>query len=191
MANFLTAFNITMKTEYGFNPGNGEAMTINGIDDSQHPDWSGWAIVQNIIAENPGLSPRQYNALFDNNGPLQALIQAFFKANFWDTSLLDQVSDQYVANSIYDCSVNPCLIGSGQVAQMAVNVVKPGNIVVDGIFGPNSLRAVNGVNAPLFVTAFNGIRIANYYTRVRLTPVDAQWLPSWKSRCIPYPSPGL
>jgi hypothetical protein len=187
MADFLTAFNATMKqSEYGFNSGSGEALTINGIDRGQNRDWTGWAIVDEIIAANPGLTDIEYNKLFDANADLQGLIQSFFEANYWPTCRCANIINQEVANALYDGTVNPCIIGVGKAAQIAINSLTPGKLTADGQFGPKSLGAVNAEDPQLFVTAFNAVRIADYYQRVSLTPGDGQWLESWLSRCKPY-----
>ena len=48
MADFITAFNITMQTEGGYNPGIGEAETYMGVDRSQNADWNGWGEIDTI-----------------------------------------------------------------------------------------------------------------------------------------------
>jgi hypothetical protein len=71
---------------------------------------------------------------------------------------------------------------------MACNVVVQKSIAVDGAVGPLTIGCINGLSPNLYLTAFNGIRAANYYERVRLTPANQQWLSSWLGRCKPYVS---
>lgn len=184
MADFIQAFNNTMKTEYGYNPGNGEAETINGVDRSMHPALPLWGIVDTIKKQNPGATIKQLNRLFDANKDLQSAIQYFYRATFW--GLFDEIKDQQVANALFDAQVNPCIITGNKAAQIAANVAKHGIVKVDGNLGALSIIAINSLKPELFVTAFNGVRIANYYERVRLSPNMAQWLPSWVGRCKPY-----
>lgn len=186
MADFLTAFNITMKTEGGYNPGNGEAETYMGVDRSQNPKWSGWAIIDQIKGANKNATVTQLNVLFKANTTLQSLVQSFYKTYYWDNIGLSGVIDQQVANGLFDCSVNPCLIPVGKSVQMACNTVKQGIVKVDGQFGNASLTALNSLKPDLLLTAFNGIRVANYYERVKLSPSMVQWLSSWLGRCKPY-----
>jgi lysozyme family protein len=186
MADFITAFNITMQTEGGYNPGQGEAETYMGVDRSQNPNWGGWVIVAAVKAANPGASINALNSLFEKNSSLQAEVQKFYKANYWDTILLDTINDQQVANALFDCSVNPCITSVSKTAQMACNTVVQKSLTVDGEVGAQTIACINNLPQNLYVTAFNGIRVANYYERVNLTPGDKEWLSSWLGRCKPY-----
>ncbi len=186
MADFLTAFNITMQTEGGYNPGDGEAETYKGIDRSQNPNWAGWAVIYSVKTANPGASVSTLNSLFAADEELQADIQSFYKTGYWDTLGLDAITDQQVANALFDCNVNPCIITASKAAQMACNTVKQKSVTVDGAVGNLTRTCINSLPPDLYLTAFNGIRVANYYERVRLSPDMAQWLSSWLGRCKPY-----
>ncbi len=186
MADFLTAFQITMQTEGGYNPGTGEAETYMGVDRSQNPDWSGWPIIDQINAANPGASVSTLDSLFSENQALQTSVQQFYEAGYWSPCQLTTINDQQTANAMFDCAVNPCIISMSRVAQMACNTVQHNAVTVDGQIGNLTLTCINSLPPNLYVTAFNGIRVANYYQRVSLTPADAQWLSSWLSRCAPY-----
>jgi lysozyme family protein len=186
MANFLIAFNQTMQTEGGYNPGVGEAETYAGVDRSKNAGWNGWPIIDQIKQANPGASVPALNTLFMANAALQADVQQFYAVNYWNPLLLDQVNDQQVANGLFDCSVNPCIITASTAAQIACNVVKHGAVGVDGQVGKLTIGGINSLPPNLYLTAFNGVRAANYYERVRLTPDTKQWLSSWLGRCKAY-----
>ncbi|MDP9079103.1 MAG: hypothetical protein M3O71_16875 [Bacteroidota bacterium] len=186
MADFLTAFQITMQTEGGYNPGDGEAETYMGVDRSQNPNWSGWPTIDQIKAANPGATISALNKLFAANHTLQANIQQFYQSGYWDAYKLSTITDQQAANAMFDCAVNPCLISMDYVAQMACNTVQHNVVGVDGQIGKLTRGCINSLPANLFVTAFNGIRVANYYERVKLNPTDKQWLSSWLGRCKVY-----
>jgi lysozyme family protein len=186
MANFLTAFQITMQTEGGYNPGIGEAETYMGVDRSQNPTWKGWPIIDQVKAANPGASISKLNTLFAASQALQIDVQQFYQAGYWTPFQLNTIADQQVANAIFDCAVNPCIISVSRVVQMACNTLKHNAVTVDGQFGNKTLTCIKSLAPNLYVTAFNGIRVANYYERIKLTPADAQWLGSWLSRCKVY-----
>lgn len=186
MADFLTAFQITMQTEGGYNPGNGEAETYMGVDRSQNPNWNGWPAIDEIKAANPGASIATLNKLFAADQALQTNIQQFYKSGYWDNYQLSAITDQQAANAMFDCAVNPCLISMDSVAQIACNTMQHNAVDVDGKMGRITRGCINSLPPNLFVTAFNGIRVANYYERVRLTPANKQWLSSWLSRCKTY-----
>ena len=186
MADFITAFNITMQTEGGYNPGIGEAETYMGVDRSQNADWNGWGAIDTIKQANPGADVPTLDNLFSADEGLQSDVQQFYEAGYWTSLQLDAVNDQQVANSLFDCSVNPCIISVSDAAQIACNILKHGSVTVDGQIGPNTLTGINALPPNLYLTAFNGIRVANYYERVKLTPADKEWLASWLGRCAPY-----
>lgn len=79
--------------------------------------------------------------------PLETALQ-IYKTKYWDIQLLDQVTDQDVADELFDTGVN-CGPGFAiRSAQRAVNVLnKEGtrwfNITVDGVSGPNTVAAIN------------------------------------------------
>ncbi|MFD2874028.1 glycosyl hydrolase 108 family protein [Mucilaginibacter ximonensis] len=183
MANFNIAYQRTIiKIEGEYNPGNGEAETYRGIDRGANPKWPGWAIIDAIKKESPGISVARMNAALAANTQLQADIQSFYKANYWDVLSLDAVSSQIKANALFDCSVNPCIIGVVKAAQIACNAIKQKSVSVDGDFGALTLACINALDEKLFDLAFCAVRQANYYERTRLTPSASQWLSSWLFR---------
>ncbi|MDO3641986.1 glycosyl hydrolase 108 family protein [Mucilaginibacter sp. L3T2-6] len=189
MADFQIAYKRTvLGIEGGYDPGTNEAETYRGIDRSQNQHWPGWAVIDAVKAGNRSLTLAQLNTVLNGNNQLQANVQAFYKTNYWDVlspgSLLglDPVMSQVKANALFDCSVNPCIIGVVKAAQIACNVVKPKALIVDGKYGAKTLACINSTNDKEFDLAFAAVRQANYYERVRLTPHDADWLASWLYR---------
>jgi len=180
MANFNEAQAITGKTEYGYNPGIGEAQTINGVDRSQNPKWQGWTIVDNILNRCPQLTPHQLNLIFDADTELQNMILSFFKVNYWDVLSLDEVNDQQVANTCYDCSINQ---GSGIAArfmQIACNALHV-PVIVDGQIGSKTLAAINSINPVAYYDEINTLREARYKASN-----NKEWIADWLSRLTPY-----
>lgn len=183
MADFNIAYRRTIiGIEGEYNPGIGEAETYRGIDRGANPRWPGWQIIDAIKKANPGITTPQMNAKLSVNADLQADIQRFYKMNYWDVISLDHVVSQIIANALFDCSVNPCIISVTKAAQIACNVVKPKALVVDGSFGAKTLVCLNTIDEKLFDIAFSGVRTADYYERTRLTPSMYQWLSSWLHR---------
>lgn len=104
MAQFNPAFQITMGNEGGYanNPNDRGGETYKGVAKNFWPNWSGWPIVDGIIATKPP----SINQALNNNAQLQTLVLSFYKANFWDTESLDNINDQQVANQLFDTAVN-------------------------------------------------------------------------------------
>jgi hypothetical protein len=187
MADYSKAFKITIVGNEGqYNPGDGEAETYRGIDRSQNPKWSGWQIVDIIKRDHPNASVTQLNLAFSQNAGLQANVLNFYKLNYWNTLNLDLVSDQQLANNLFDGSVNPCIDSAANVMQLACNAVQPGALVIDGVIGPKTIACINSFDGEAVFNAVNAIRAANYRKKVQMTPRMAQWLSVWLRRLVSY-----
>jgi len=187
MAQFEIAYKITVFGNEGFyNPGNGEAETYEGLDRSQNPDNPIWPIIDRIKAAIPCISIAEMNRALAANAQVQAAVKNFYIARYWDVLHLNDITDQQVANNLFDCSINPCIESAARVMQEAVNTIKPGALVVDGKAGPLTVAAVNGIDAEMVFNAINAIRKANYEKRVQLSPKMAPWLRVWLNRLVAY-----
>lgn len=173
MANFLIADSITQKTEAGYNPGNGEAETAMGVDRAANPHWSGWAIVDG----NKPCSTADMNRALLGNSNFMPLVHSFFKSNYWDVLKLDIVTDQRVADNLFDCSINQ---GSG----IAVRFMQQASgVPVDGVIGPQTINAINNGNGEQIYNTINQLRKARYEVSAG---AHHEWLNSWLGRLTPY-----
>lgn len=189
MADFTEAYKITiLQNEGGYNPGKGEKETYRGIDRGANPNWKGWQIVDACKKANLGISEIKLNLLLSQNNALQLNIQLFYKKNYWDVISLDKVSDQQLANNLFDCSVNQ---GSGMAAksmQVACNytieVTKSSikELAVDKNIGLATLDAFNSLPALRLNTEINAEREASYRTDAGY----AQWGKVWAKRLLTY-----
>lgn len=186
MADFSKAFKITMTNEGGYNPGINEAETYKGIDRSINPNWGGWKLIDALKKGNASLTTAQLNTILGGNPALQVNIQNFYKVNYWDVLKLDQVKDQQVANNLFDCSVNPCMVSASHVMQQACNEVKTGALTVDGVIGSHSITCINSLSGRDVFEAVNAIREGNYRHRVESSPDKKVWLKDWLKRLIKY-----
>lgn len=177
MANFEIAQAITMKTEAGYanNPNDNGGETFAGIARKFWPNWNGWQYIDRHKAIH-GLN--FINSLL-SDVTMQRCINEFYKANFWDINKLDLITDQQIANSVYDMGVNA---GTGTVAKM---LQRAANVVVDGNIGSGTLADVNSGNAEFIYNSINSQR-ESYYNQLATKPNQAQFLKSWLSRIKPY-----
>lgn len=191
MADFLTAYNKTViGREGGLNPGIGENFTYRGIDEGENPHWPGWPTVHAVYNANKAAGVAHVNALLAADAALQANIQSFYKANYWDTVKLDLVNDQKLANNLFDCSVNQgeglackfMQIACNYVAAMVKATIKP--LVIDLKIGPGTLAAFNSLSAPRLMLEINAEREASY----RNDRQYAQWGKIWEERLENYVS---
>lgn len=173
MANFLVADSITAKTEAGYNSGNGEAETAMGIDRGANPHWNGWVIVDGY---KPCTAAEMNHALL-GNANFMPLVHSFFKANYWDALKLDFVSNQQVADNLFDCSINQ---GSGIAARF---MQQASGVKFDGVIGPQTLNAINNGNDEAIYNTINQLRRERYEVSAVAHP---EWLNSWLGRLTPY-----
>jgi lysozyme family protein len=184
MANFLTAFSITMANEGGYsnNPNDRGGETYAGIASNFWPKWQGWPIVHQIIAQKPA----SLNSALRANTQLQSFVQSFYKTNFWDVLSLDLLNLQQSANQLFDTGVN---MGSGVAAkflQEAVNAVKPNTLIVDGQVGHQTIAAANSFTDEDLYNQICILRKNRYLAIIAANPSQAVFEKGWLSRITPF-----
>lgn len=98
MADFLTAYKITAKNEGGYvddlNDAGGE--TYCGITRKNFPHWTGWTEVdQHKPIKSGTIIPE-----------IDLLVEDFYRNNFWNPVNGNTITDQDLANQVYDMAVN-------------------------------------------------------------------------------------
>lgn len=192
VADFRKAFLKTGGNEGGsqHNPGDKGNLpdlgTYKGVAPRSNPNWRGWAIIK---AEMNGLTPqpeygtpayrgwvKELDRRLDNNAALQRYVIDFFKSGYWDKYRLDEVTDQSVAEKLYDRIVNAG--GNGvKIMQRCVGVED------DGVVGPDTLHHINSMDPTVLLQRFKE-ESEKYYTRiVENNPSQNIFLASWLSRC--------
>lgn len=184
MAQFLQAFQITMGNEGGYsnNPNDHGGETYAGIARNYWPNWAGWSVVEATKTQ----SPSNLDAALHANSNLQADVEAFYKANFWDVISLDSITSQQIANQLFDTAVN---MGTGIAArflQEGVNNLKPGTLAVDGAVGPHTVAAANAASAEALYNQIIQLRKDRYLQIIAANPSQAQFEHSWFSRIKPF-----
>ncbi|WP_207429032.1 glycoside hydrolase family 108 protein [Pedobacter sp. SYSU D00535] len=186
MANFITAFHITMTNEGGYsnNPNDRGGETYAGIASNFWPKWPGWPIVRQIVAQKPA----NLNTALRTNAQLQTFVEDFYKKNFWDDLSLDALNHQQSANQLFDTSVN---MGSGigaKFLQQAVNALKPNTLVVDGQVGAKTIAAANACTDEALYNEICALRKARYMAIIAANPALAVFEKGWLSRITPFNS---
>ncbi len=182
MADFQKTYRITiLGNEGGYNPGIGEHETYAGIDRGANPNWGGWKIIDVVKRDNAHVTTAKMNSLLATNAALQSNIQAFYKANYWDTAKLDNVTDQQLANNLFDCSVNQGEGLARKFMQRACNACGA-TLTLDGQIGPATLTAFNSLDPAKIMAAINADRLASY----KQDREYAQWGKIWEKRLVNY-----
>lgn len=138
--------------------------TYKGIARNYHPNWLGWG----IIDKYKKLYPNSFKTSLKNSTKLQSFVKLFYKQNYWD--VFNGNSLPYiVAEELLDQSINQ---GTGKLGgerlQEALNLLnRDGKLFkdldVDGVVGPETLKAVKKVNQRRLVKVLNGLQFMRYY----------------------------
>jgi len=117
-------------------------------------------------ADMPGVNMRDLT-------PAQAI--AYYEENYWKP-LYSQISDQLVANKLFDMGVLDGVGTAVRILQQAIPITP-----ADGGFGPNTLAAVNAADSGLLQRFKNGL-LAREEQVAAAHPAEEKFLDGWKTR---------
>jgi len=100
MANFKEAWSITSVNEGGYANVDGDTggETYRGITRKNFPHWKGWPIVD--------LHKPLHHGAIINDQNLEGMVEQFYIDNFWKPVHGDTMTDQDLANQVFDMAVN-------------------------------------------------------------------------------------
>jgi lysozyme family protein len=146
MADFNIAFSKTMGIEgtYSNNPNDRGQETYCGISRRYHPNWNGWIIVDELKTKDITLLKTN----LENHPELSKLVKDFYRDNYWNRFLGNEIADQDVADELFDTSVNIGVSNACKIFQHSLNLLDRNEIlfktlVVDGLIGNTTLHAFN------------------------------------------------
>jgi lysozyme family protein len=171
MAAFEPAVQITLRNEGGFfhNPATGEVVNYG---------------ITLTFVRNSGYRPDADEAFIQNLAEQEA--QQIYRTYFWDGFQIGSITNQDLANKVFDLCVN---MGPGGAArdggvtllQRAVNDCG-GNCAVDGKLGPLSLNAINALAPAGLLTAYRRRARERYEAIAAANPNLKNNLPGWLTR---------
>ena len=187
MANFDEAYNITLKHEGGYTNDKDDlgAETYKGISRKYNPSWYGWKVIDQYKL-NKG-----FPKILDTDVNLDNEVKKFYKANYWDVNLLDQVKSQNVANEMFDTGVNMGVGRAAQFLQKALNLLNKNNkiyddVVEDGKMGKNTLDALEKCVAhkgdEFIYKVLNILQGQHYIEYMTKSPTQEKYAYGWLSR---------
>jgi lysozyme family protein len=163
MADFLPAFEAMIRNEGGYVlhdvPGDRGGMTYAGIARNMNPQWPGWDLIDHKQAVPA------------------ALVRDFYKRAYWDNIRGDQLSNQVIAQTIFDFHVNAGA-AARKLAQLVVGATP------DGQFGDKTVAALNAQDEHKFVMAYALAKIARYRDIVQRDRTQAKFLLGWINRTL-------
>lgn len=168
MSQFLPALNFVLDNE----DRNREYAVV--------PDPGGAAIA--------GINSRAWPTAYANIARLPQMQRAsavanFYQTEFWNVMRLGGLESQDLANRVLDCGVNCGLYTATRMLQSAANTLGA-TLSVDGLLGPVSLEAINGIEPERMLATYRQARVARYEKIAAANPADRVYLPAWKARAV-------
>ena len=180
MKNFTNAFYTLMSLEFN-NPKNAlhknpneKGLTFMGIYETAHPNWQGWGQVRAAINAYGDLEKASV-ALYNDDALIEK-VKIFYKKEFWDKMRLDEVDSELKACELFVFGVNIDTVPAVRVLQRLLGVV------VDGIMGAQTLKALNNYNEQAFDVDFDRAEIAYYRNLVKARPEYHVYERGWINR---------
>jgi len=176
MAEFNSAFEKMLGHEGGYSndPDDLGKETYKGISRANHKNWSGWSLIDKYKG-NP-----DFPSILNKDVQLQKEIEEFYRSNFWSPLNADQISNQTIATSIFDFSVNAGIVTSVRLIQSIVGTK------VDGLIGEQTLKRINNLDFGYVQSAFTVAKIKHYTAIVKKRPANKKYFYGWVIRALEF-----
>jgi len=165
MADFAPAFEKMLHDEGGMQltniPGDRGGMTYAGIARNANPDWAGWQFIDRK----------------DFGGATQ-LVREFYKVNFWDRIRGDDLTNQAIAETIFNFAVNTGVGVASKLSQLIVGVTP------DGAIGAKTVERLNICTAEKFLPAYALAKIQRYVDICMKNRDQSKFLLGWVRRSL-------
>ena len=164
MANFEIAFEKTLLAEGGYQhtrvANDHGSETYAGISRRANPDWAGWKFLEN------------------GSTPPTDMVREIYRTNYWNKVGGNQITDQSIAETLYDFAVNAGVATASKLAQTVAGVTP------DGVIGPKSIAAINGTYPTFFNLAYFVAKIKRYEQIVSKDRSQSKFLLGWVRRSL-------
>lgn len=189
MANFDEAFKLTLHFEgkYVNDPADLGGETYCGISRIFHPNWIGWTDVDTSKKKN-----NNFPKCLDFIKSLNSSVKNFYYYNFWNSFLGDKLSNQKLANKLFDISVNMGVNRAVKFLQTSLNTLNKNeelysDLVEDGFFGSLTFKTIELFydksrypdNLVKAITILQGYR---YLNNARKSPIQERFMDGWINR---------
>ena len=165
MADFNPAFEKMISDEGGYQltdiPGDRGGQTYAGIARKPNPDWAGWQFIDR-----------------KDFGSATPLVREFYKLNFWDRVRGDELTNQAIAETIFNFGVNT---GTGVAIKLAQLIV---GVTPDGAIGPKTIERLNICTTEKFLPAYALAKISRYVQICMKDRSQSKFLLGWCRRTL-------
>lgn len=174
MADFKNAFQLMIAHEGGYvnDPDDPGGETYKGVARKIFSKWDGWVKID-LLKRMSG-----FPGNLDKDPEIQEAIKDFYEVQFWNRLSGSLISEQAVANSIFDFAVNAGTGTSASLAQMVVETE------ADGVIGNESIAKINAFNPDHFLASFTVAKIARYVNIVKKRPTSRKYFYGWILRAL-------
>lgn len=199
MSEFKLAYDKTLANEgqYSNDPRDRGGETWKGIARKMHPEWEGWSIIDETKLN---VNANQIAFALSKDDELDLLVQDFYKVEFWNKLLLDQIKDQDITNELFDTAVNQGTVIAVKQLQEALNLLNNNqkhysDIAEDGKIGEGTLKAYRSYmltanfpgrstdrNVRTLLKLMNGLQAARYAEICEENPDQEVWFYGWVNR---------
>lgn len=185
MADFKTALKDTLGIEGGVsnNPKDRGGFTYKGISRKNWPRWAGWVLVDELMNSGSLIHPQVVDKL-------DRMVDDFYLVNFWDRISLSSITNQKIANELFDTSVNVGTKTAATFLQRALNLLNQEgklyeDITIDGIIGIKTLQLTNLHPYPdALLKLLNGLQLSYYVVICEKDATQETFLRGWLKRTI-------
>jgi lysozyme family protein len=173
-ADFKQALQLVLQNEGGYvnDPNDAGGETYKGVARNMNSSWDGWVLVD-LAKQQSG-----FPGNLANNTELNLKIEHFYKVNYWDKLQGNLISDQRVANAIFDFGVNAGVSTSAVLAQKVAGAKE------DGVIGEKSIASINQMEAEPFLAYFTLAKIARYVRIVKGRNTNQKYFYGWVRRAL-------
>jgi len=167
MADFKPAFEIMIVDEGGYVlhtvKDDTGGMTYAGIARNPNPQWPGWNLIDHGGLDSPLLT---------------GMVRNFYKIEFWDRIRGDELTQQAVAENIFNFGVNTGIKVAVKLAQLIVGATP------DGVVGDVTLQKFNNVEPESFKKAYALAKITRYAGICNKNKTQSKFLLGWINRTL-------
>jgi len=154
----VLAFCLSFEGELANHPHDRGGLTWKGIARNAHPDWEGWAYIDK------------------GQPPPDALVEKLYYERFWLPLKCDLLPPP-IALFLFDTAVGT---GNFEAVRMLQRSLR--NVRVDGIMGPQTIKAANNANLYTVLDFFRIYRRRHYHRIVKNDPTQEKFLEGWENR---------
>lgn len=174
--------------------------TVFGIARKRNPNWYGWVLVDEL--KKKVMTTDELVSRLKKSSFILDEVEKFYKKNYWDVLLLDEVQEYDVAYELYDTAVNQGAGTAAKYLQRALNMLNDGgslfaDLSVDGKVGPMTIAAYKKYIATsnwntrnkeqvvsTLVKTLNGLQFYKYMSIVERNPAQERFFFGWVNNRI-------